>query len=309
MSSSANAALQALRSAVLDKEHDTSNMNVLLPGVSVHRHNGDAVQMPSIQSPFLYVVLDGSLTLHQHDGIRQIGPGHFVVSEIDTPAHGYIAERPLVALLIEFTLDEVASVLLEFDDGLPGTVFIGNGDPGQDLGIDERLLDSVGRLVGLHENPDDVDFMARHLKREVIYRLVTGAQGRAIVSAVTNLQDAAEMYYVNAWIKRNYKRAFTVEALARQSDMSPSAFHRKFKNAVQMGPLQCQKQLRLTEARRLLLVGTMSVTDVAVHVGYESASQFSREYRREFGKPPRQDIASLQERLHHLADKPGRQNN
>lgn len=119
MSSSANAALQALRSAVLDKEPDTSNMNVLLPGVSVHRHNGDAVQMPSIQSPFLYLVLDGSLTLHQHDGIRQIGPGHFVVSEIDTPAHGYIAERPLVALLVEFTLDEVASVLLEFDDGLP----------------------------------------------------------------------------------------------------------------------------------------------------------------------------------------------
>lgn len=304
MSSSPSTALQALRHAVLDSASDTANTQVLLPGVSVHRHTGDVVQMPSIQTPFLYVVLDGSLTLHQHDEIRQVGPGHFVVSEIDTPAYGHIAEWPLVALLVEFALDEVAAVLLEFDDGLPGTVFTSDGEPSDERGVDERLLDSVGRLVGLHENPADVEFMARHLKREVIYRLVTGAQGRAIVSAVTNLQDAAEMYYVNAWIKRNYRQAFTVETLARQSDMSPSAFHRKFKNAVQMGPLQCQKQLRLTEARRLLLDGTMSVTDVAVHVGYESVSQFSREYRREFGSPPRQDIARLQERLRHLADTP-----
>lgn len=304
MSSSRSAALQALRRAVLDSATDTSNTQVLLPGVSVRRHHGDVVAMPSIRTPFVYLVLDGTLTLHQHGGIRQIGPGHFVVSEIDTPASGYVTRRPFVAVMVEFALDEVASVLLEFDAGLPGTVFTGNCDAGDEEGFDERLLESLGRLVGLREHRDDVDFMARHLKRELIYRLVTGAQGRAIVSAVTNLQDAAEMYYVNAWIKRNFRQAFTVEALARQSDMSPSAFHRKFKSAVQMGPLQCQKQLRLTEARRLLLDGTMSVTDVAVQVGYESVSQFSREYRREFGSPPREDIVRLQEGLRRLAETP-----
>lgn len=309
MSSPRSAALEALRHAVLDSTSEPANTRVLPPGVALYRHDADVVAMPSTQAPFVYVVLEGSLTLHHHGGIRQIGPGHFVVSEIDTPASGYTTGQPLVALLVEFALDEVASVLLEFDDGLPTSVFAGDTESGDDGGLDERLLESLARLVGLHELSDDVDFMVRHLKREVIYRLVTGVQGRAIVSAVTNLQDAAEMYYVNAWIKRNYRQAFTVETLARHSDMSPSAFHRKFKSAVQMGPLQCQKQLRLTEARRLLLDGTLSVTDVAVQVGYESVSQFSREYRREFGSPPRQDIARLQQRLRCLAESPERDSN
>ncbi|MGI6212395.1 MAG: helix-turn-helix domain-containing protein [Anaerovoracaceae bacterium] len=113
------------------------------------------------------------------------------------------------------------------------------------------------------------------------------------MQTVVNIQQAGDIYYINNWIKQNYKVDFSVEDLAEQRSMSLSTFHRKFKSAVGMGPLQCQKKLRLMEARRLMLDEAATVTDAAMEVGYESVSQFIRDYRRMFGRSPQKDVQEI----------------
>lgn len=112
-----------------------------------------------------------------------------------------------------------------------------------------------------------------------------------------NIQQADEIYEANSWIKENFRAPFTVESLARQRNMSVSLFHQKFKSAVGMGPLQCQKRLRLTQAKRLMPEDDANVTEAAVEVGYESVSQFIRDYRRMFGLTPKEDIQNIRNNL------------
>lgn len=137
--------------------------------------------------------------------------------------------------------------------------------------------------------------MSKHLLREIIFYLIAGSYGRVFIQGVIKLQQAGDIYYINSWIKRNYKESFSVEELAKQNKMSPSSFHQKFKAAVGMGVIQCQKKLRLQEARRLMLDEGFNVTDVALEVGYESLSQFIRDYGRLFGRSPQKDIQLIRD--------------
>lgn len=115
----------------------------------------------------------------------------------------------------------------------------------------------------------------------------------SLIQSIVRISGADDIYEINRWIKENYKSNFTVEELAHNSNMSVSRFHQKFKSAVGMGPLQCQKRLRLTEARRLMLNENISVTEAALEVGYESLSQFIRDYKRMFYAPLKEDIQAL----------------
>nr|WP_325184505.1 AraC family transcriptional regulator [uncultured Oscillibacter sp.] len=115
--------------------------------------------------------------------------------------------------------------------------------------------------------------------------------------SVVNIQQAGEIYEINSWIKENFRNSFTVEELAEKWNMSVSLFHQKFKSAVGMAPLQCQKRLRLTEARRLMLDENRNVTEASLEVGYESVSQFARDYRKMFGLKPKEDISNLRGQL------------
>ena len=130
--------------------------------------------------------------------------------------------------------------------------------------------------------------------REVIYYILWGSCGKQLLTSTINLDQADEIYKVNHWIKENFRSLFSVKDLAVQGSMSISLFHQKFKSAVGMGPLQCQKRLRLTEARRLMLDENKNVTEASAEVGYESLSQFIRDYRKMFGRPPKEDIQNLQ---------------
>ena len=131
--------------------------------------------------------------------------------------------------------------------------------------------------------------------REVIYYILCGSCGKQFLQAITNIQNVDEIYEANSWIKENFRSSFTVESLAEQQNMSVSLFHQKFKSAVGMGPLQCQKRLRLTEARRLMLDDGRNVTEASLEVGYESVSQFIRDYRRMFGRSPQKDVQEIKE--------------
>ena len=124
-----------------------------------------------------------------------------------------------------------------------------------------------------------------------------GSCGKQLLRSVANIRQIDEIYAANSWIKENFRSPFTVEQLAEQQKMSVSLFHQKFRSAVGMGPLQCQKRLRLTEARRLMLEEKRNVTEAALEVGYESVSQFIRDYRKMFGAAPGEDMLNFKRKL------------
>jgi AraC-like DNA-binding protein len=160
--------------------------------------------------------------------------------------------------------------------------------------LEPPLLDAVARLVALLDSPQDVGPLAPLVLREITYRLLTGPQGlrlRQIASAGAPAQRIAQAI---RWLRDHFSQALSIESLAKRVGMSPSAFHLHFKNVTALSPLQYQKRLRLQEARRLMLGEGLDAAEAAFRVGYESPSQFSREYRRTFGAPPRRDVAALE---------------
>lgn len=155
-----------------------------------------------------------------------------------------------------------------------------------------ELLELLVKLLRLLDRPREVGFVSSLIKREIIFWLITGEQGHRFFQ--TTLFDPGDgVGRAIDWIRRNYSSPFTVGQLARSNGVSVSGLHHKFKAVTTMSPLQYQKHLRLQEARRLMLGGLANATAAALQVGYESPSQFSREYRRRFGLPPRKDVQAM----------------
>ena len=159
--------------------------------------------------------------------------------------------------------------------------------------IDLPLLDAVIRLARLLDNPKDIPTLAPLFTKEILYRVLQGQHGARLEQIAIEGSSAHQIKDVIEHITNNYDKSFRIEELAEKVNMSVSSLHRHFKEVTAMSPIQFQKELRLQEARRLLLTESADATDVAFRVGYESPSQFSREYSRMFGFPPRQDIKRL----------------
>jgi AraC-like DNA-binding protein len=159
--------------------------------------------------------------------------------------------------------------------------------------MDRRLLDAIERLVALLESPQDVRPLAPLILPEIAYRLLTGPQGSRLRQIASSGAPAHRISKAILWLKDHFTEPLSIERLARQVGLSSSSFHQHFKGITAMSPLQYQKRLRLQEARRLLLGESIDAAEAAFRVGYESPSQFSREYRRMFGAPPRKDIAGV----------------
>lgn len=257
--------------------------------------------MPETAIPYIYLVLDGSLRLHTPSGIMDYLPGQYSVSAIDTPISGqaltYGDEKDFLALSIEFTLDDVISVILDIDGNLVERIMNFQLDTDTMDEFDKKVGDAAFRLVKILNKPEELAFMGKYLRKEIIFDVLCGTCGRQFMQSVTGIQQAGEIYEINSWIKENYRGSFTVEELAERWNMSVSNFHQKFKSAVGMGPLQCQKRLRLTEARRQMLDNNVGVTEAALDVGYESVSQFNRDYKKMFQASPKEDIQRLKEQL------------
>lgn len=269
--------------------------------LKVYRFRNNGVKMPDMAVPYIYLVLDGSLRLHTPGGIMDYLAGQYSVSAIDTPIFGQVLtygnEKDFLALSIEFTLDDVISVILDIDGNLAERIMNSELDADTMDEFDQKVGEAVFRLVKMLEKPEQLAFMGKHLRKEVIFDVLCGTCGKQFMQSVTGIHQAGEIYGINSWIKENYRGTFTVEELAERWNMSVSNFHQKFKSAVGMGPVQCQKRLRLTEARRQMLDNNTGVTEAALDVGYESVSQFNRDYKRMFQASPREDIQKLREQL------------
>ncbi len=234
--------------------------------LQAYRFTDSKISMPQINNPYLYIVTGGSMRLHTPSGIMDYMQGQYSVSAIDTPQSAQVLtfskENDFLALSIEFTLDDVISIVLDLQGDFAKRIIDSGIKQQTMIDSDNAVIQSVEKLLRLITEPERLSFMSMHIKREILFHVLCGSCGKQFLQSIINIQQAGEIYEVNSWIKQNYKIPFTVEELASKLNMSVSAFHQKFKNAVGMGPLQCQKRLRLTEARRLMLDENKNVTEV-----------------------------------------------
>jgi AraC-like DNA-binding protein len=268
--------------------------------VSIHRHATDQPLSLRSQGTFAYLVVSGTVQISHPQGVTEYLPGHYFLSSVskNTPSSPLAIAGPTghVGLQVELPPEDVVAVLLEMDVNFTTKVLAHSAAAPTAAQEHLTFIDTLLRLMQLQPAKASA-FIRKHLKRELAYELITGPHGNAFVQDVIRSHDAQDIYSMNDWIKHNYRSVFAVDDLAEQLNMSVSNFHKKFKAAVGMGPLQCQKQLRLSEARRLMLNERLNVTEAAMEVGYESLSQFSREYKKMFGHTAQDDIKQLRNRL------------
>jgi AraC-like DNA-binding protein len=260
-------------------------------------------RIASFYHPCFCLILDGAKDSMLGARRYRYGAGDALVASVDLPVTAQIVEAPYLGVVASLNSDVLAELLL--DAGLADT------PPPAGMAVaraDEDLVSAVTRLVGLLDRPRDLAALAPLVEREILYLLVNGPH-RAMLRQIA-LPDSrmARVRRAIDWIRGNYHKALRIEALAGLAAMSPSAFHRHFKAVTNMSPLQFQKQMRLQEARRRLLSGG-EVAAIGFSVGYDSPSQFSREYHRLFGVPPGRDAALLRaaspSAADHAAAEPG----
>ncbi|MEH2288750.1 AraC family transcriptional regulator [Nostoc sp.] len=204
-------------------------------------------------------------------------------------------EKPYLNLRIDLDPALVAAVMIE--SGIE-TKKSGTGVKAMDVSpVDADLLEAVVKLVKLFDTPDEMKFLAPLIIREIIYRLLKGKQGARLSQLITTEGDAQRISRVVRQIRENISQPLKIEDTARSLAMSVSGFHSHFKSVTAMSPLQFQKQIRLQEARRLMLGENMDVAIASFRVGYDDPSYFSREYKKLFGIPPHRDIAKLRSNL------------
>ena len=262
-----------------------------IAGLTLHRIMRPGGPKPAIQMPALSLIAQGSKRLLVGGEEYEYDPLHYMVTSVDLPAVGKVtvasATQPYLGLRLD--LDVEAVVELIQDENLPP---VAHAEASRGLFVNRlstTMLDAVLRLLRLVETPDDIPILAPMVKREILYRLLRNGQGARLRQMA--LQDSQTQRVAKAirLLRENFARSIRVESIAKDVHMSVSSLHHQFKAVTAMSPLQYQKQLRLQEARRLMLFGDVDVAIAANRVGYESASQFSREYSRFFGAPPLRD--------------------
>ena len=229
----------------------------------------------------------------------EYGPSNYLITSVNLPVIGQVIkaspEVPYLSLKLEFSRNEILEVLKDANihasskDHASRAMLVGQ--------IELSILDAVIRFVQLLDSPQDIPFLAPLHKKEIIYRLLQGQYGAALAQIAMEGSNTYRIREVIDQIIQQYDKPLRIEELADVASMSMSSFHRHFKEITAMSPLQFQKQLRLQEARSLLLMESADATEVAYRVGYESASQFSREYSRKFGFPPKADIKRMKEHM------------
>jgi len=274
---------------------DGQRVATAIPFLSLLRSSHPTPVSKGVLKPSCCVILQGQKRVHLADDILDYGPGEYLVVSVDMPASGHIVnatpDKPYLLLNIELDPAEIAAIVLEAKIAIDSQQPVRGAFVGR---TDDHLQESLYQLTRLLQAPPaEAAFLAVGLKREIVYRMLNGPHGRQLYQNVVLDQQDRGISKAIAWLKDHYDQAIKVEDLAQATNMSVSSLHHRFKAVTTMGPMQYQKQLRLQQARTLLLNGDIDATTAAYKVGYESASQFSREYRRLFGAPPMQDIRKL----------------
>lgn len=263
-----------------------------IPRLSLGRFSTRTLPTPGLHDPAFCLVAQGRKQVVVGERTLIYDAARYLVVSVDLPVIGHImeatAERPYLGFKLNLDMVALGELVADCDEPLAGN------PPGLAVfDVDPALIDAACRLLRLLDSPRDAAVLAPLIEREILYRLLRsdhGAMLRHIAAARGRLTQVSRAI---GWIKRNYAAPFRIDSVADAAGMSPSSLHEHFRAVTSMSPLQFQKQLRLQEARRLMLAEAMDAATAGFRVGYESPSQFSREYRRLFGSPPASDIGRL----------------
>ena len=258
----------------------------------VSRYSQPSDFSPSLPKPALCIMAQGRKEVRLADEYFAYDPLNYLVVSVSMPISGRVLEispeHPVLALRLDIDPAEIATLISE-----AGPMGVPSRPTGRGLyvePIDPLMLDALLRLTRLLDTPKDIAMLAPLIRREILYRLLRSPQGHRLY------QIASQNHRVSraiSWLNGNFEQPLRIDSLAREANLSVSTLHHRFKAMTAMSPLQYQKQLRLNEARRLMLSEGLDASAAGYRVGYESPSQFSREYSRQFGAPPVRDLARL----------------
>jgi AraC-like DNA-binding protein len=276
--------------AAVDGVHATG-----IPGLSLMRISHPTAPSHGLINPLLCIVAQGRKRTIAGDRVMSYDENNFLVVSADTPFIGQVLEASPDAPSLCFKLDLDPAGITELLIDVGG-VGVGASEADASVSVSAltpELIDAATRLVRLLGSPDDIRVLAPMVKREILYRVLQTDQATRLQQIAVAESRLQQVNRAIGWIKANYRDQFAIETVAAEARMSPSSLHVHFKAVTAMSPLQYQKQLRLQEARRLMLAEAVDAASAGHRVGYDSPSQFSREYARTFGAPPLKDVARL----------------
>jgi AraC-like DNA-binding protein len=265
-----------------------------VPGLTFHRHTLPTAPHVGMMDASLSLVVAGKKRVVLGSHTFDYGSTQFLLTSVDLPVTAWVTQaspsEPYLGILLKIDLAAVRALLTV---GCHET--IGAATP---LGIARAdvtpdLLDPLFRLCRLDERPSEVDLFAEQVQREVIYRLITSPVGPRLRTLASIEGTSSGVVRALDWVRQNFRQRQSTDALAEIAGMGVSTLHRHFKAITAMSPIQYRKHMQLNEARRLMIVSGLDAASAAYDVGYESPSQFSREYHRAFGQPPISSVASL----------------
>lgn len=282
--------LRALTSSAENRRTETGIPRVAMVQGEIPEH-----MLAAVYEPMINLILQGSKTMTVGEQTLHYDPATYFVMSIELPAVGTVhpesTGEPYLA--VSLTLDPVALTTLLADLPLPADRH--DQDPGFSVApVTPQLMDAWVRLLRLMGDPQSIAALAPAYEREILYRVLQGPHGWMLREIAAPDSAMARVNQAIQWIRRDFAESIRVEHMAEKAAMSVSAFHRHFKAVTTLSPLQYQKRVRLLQARTLMVANARSVTAAAFEVGYESSTQFSRDYAKVFGLPPSRDAARIQ---------------
>ncbi|MGJ7499577.1 AraC family transcriptional regulator N-terminal domain-containing protein [Variovorax sp. ZT5P49] len=267
-----------------------------LPGLTLYRRDGPTGPASMLYESSVGFVVQGRKRVVLGSDAYEYDAAKFVLTAVDLPTISHVLEanpsRPCLSMMLKLDFAMVQAIGGEID--LQGIAATSNAESGMTFGhMTTELLDAFVRLSALADKPQDIAIMAPLVLREITYRLLMGPSGSHLRRIARQDPRRDKILIAITWLREHYAEAIRIEDLAEIAAMGVSTLHHHFSAITHMSPLQYQKHIRLHEARRLLLTEGLDATSAAYRVGYESVTQFSREYRRLFGNPPIRDISLL----------------
>ncbi|MDA8445661.1 AraC family transcriptional regulator [Paracidovorax valerianellae] len=286
-----------LRLAELLRRHATTDgiHATAIPGVGLIRTSAPTLPMPAVYQPTLCLVAQGRKRAVLGSTSYVYDPAQYLVASVELPVMGSVieasVERPYLCLVLDLDMACLSELALRH----PVPAADGAAPP---LGLalsqtTPQLLDAAVRLAALLDTPEDIAELAPMVQREIFYRLLTEPGNRLIRHLAQASSHLNQIARAIAWIRARYTEAWNIDDVAAVAGMSRSSFHAHFKAVTSMSPLEFRTQLRLQEARRRMVAESLDAASAGFEVGYESPSQFSRDYGRAFGMPPAKDAQRL----------------
>ncbi len=283
----------AERIARLTAEQD--RLVTAIPALTLRRYESPTEPTSYVHEPSVCLSAQGSKRVLLGEDVYVYDAHHFLITSVDLPVVAQVIEAtretPWLGLMLKLDQREIALLMVDSNLPSPRTQQASRGMAISEVTV--PLLNSFQRLIELLDEPEDIPVLAPLIQREILYRLLVGDQGPRLRQIGATGSQSQQIARAIDWLKGNFKQPLRVDDLAAHARMSTSNFHHHFRALTAMSPLQFQKWLRLHEARLLMLTERVDASTAAFQVGYESPSQFSREYSRLFGAPPLRDIKGL----------------